>query len=73
MLKPTSWLSNSPLRYSDHKCSSCCGEFLSPLLAAEDLAEVHRIAGELLKLRDAGAISSDPRDPEGEPHDRLRH
>ena len=27
---------NSPLRYSDHKCSSCCGEreLLSPLLAA---------------------------------------
>ena len=26
VLEPTSLLSNSALRYSDHKCSSCCGE-----------------------------------------------
>jgi hypothetical protein len=26
VLEPTSLLSNSPLRCSDHECSSCCGE-----------------------------------------------
>ena len=32
-------------------------------LSPEQLAEAERIAKELVKLRDAGAISSDPRDP----------
>ena len=35
-----------------------------PELSDEDLVEANRIAGELRKLRAAGAISSDPRDPE---------
>jgi hypothetical protein len=33
-------------------------------LSAKQLAEARRIAKELVKLRDAGAISSDSRDPE---------
>jgi hypothetical protein len=46
---------------------------VSEQLSAEDLVEAHRIAGELLKLRDAGAISSDPRDPEARFYARLLH
>ena len=42
-------------------------------LSAADLEEAHRTAGELLKLRDAGAISVDPRDPEARFYARLLH
>ena len=45
---------------------------VSEQLAAEDLAEAARIAGELLKLRDAGAITG-PNDPEARFYAQVIH